>query len=130
MPQSFQISASDFVVRSLRALDRRDYDLVVQGFGEKGVWERGGEVLVGRDAVSAAMSRRPKDLSPQHIAANITVESTTDVEAVVSYTILAYVKTADKPLHLHDVFTAEDHLVAEGGEWRISRRAVSPAFAD
>ncbi|MEG3126128.1 nuclear transport factor 2 family protein [Sphingomonas sp. GB1N7] len=118
----------DFVVRCLRALDERDYETLAEGFAADGVWERGGERLVGPDEVRAAMARRPADLETQHLSLNMVVDADGADVATVRYTIAAYAQMADKPYHLHGVFRATDRLTRTAAGWRFAHRAFAPAF--
>ncbi len=121
--------ARDFVTRCLRALDERDYETLANGFAAHGVWARGGEQLVGPEAVRAALSKRPADLETQHLAANMVVERENADTAVVRYTIAVYAQTTDQPCHLHGLFRAVDRLAHTALGWRFVHRVVEPAFS-
>ncbi|HVR90585.1 MAG TPA: nuclear transport factor 2 family protein [Novosphingobium sp.] len=126
----FQSAAAcrDFVVRCLRALDDRDYETLASGFAADGVWDRGGEQLVGPEAVRAAMAKRPDDFETQHLALNMVVDMEGAEAATVSYTIAAYAQTSDKPAHLHGLYRATDCLARSPEGWHFTKRSVSPAF--
>lgn len=121
--------ALEFVVRSLRALDERDYETLANGFADNGVWERGGERLIGPQAVRAAMSRRPADLETQHLAFNMVADLDGDAAATVRYTIAAYAQMSGQPYHLHGIFKEVDRLTLTPAGWRFLERSVAPAFS-
>lgn len=121
--------ARDFVTRCLRALDARDYETLANGFASDGVWARGGEHLVGPEAVRAAMAKRPAGLETQHLASNMVVDSQGADAATVSYTIAAYAQTVEQAWHLHGLFRAVDQLTRTAAGWRFVHRAIEPAFS-
>ena len=118
----------DFVTRALRALDDRDYGRFAEAFAADGVWERGGERLVGPEGVRAAMAKRPADLETQHLALNMIVDLIAEDEAIVRYTVAPYAQMTGKPYHLHGMFRATDRLTRTAEGWRFAHRAVAPAF--
>ena len=85
--QDFQseLGCRDVVIRAIRALDSRDYDGMAQAFAEDGVWLRGGETLVGPQAVRAALDQRPADLETQHVVANMIIDDASEGAAIVQY---------------------------------------------
>lgn len=119
----------ELVVRSIRALDGREYDIIAGAFAEDGVWERGGEQLVGPRAVRDALDKRPAELETQHLVSNLVVDMVSENVAVVRYTLCAYAQTADAAYHLHAIFKATDHLGRTPDGWRFANRAVQPAFS-
>lgn len=125
-----QALACDFVVRCLRALDERDYATLATAFAADGVWERGGECLVGPGAVCEAMSKRPADLETQHLPFNMVVDMDGDDSATVRYTIAAYAQMTGKAYHLHGMFKAVDRLARTPAGWRFVHRSAGPAFSN
>ena len=119
----------DFVVRCLRALDERDYDLLADGFAPDGVWERGQERLVGPNGVRAAMATRPPGLETQHLAMNMVIDFQSAQLAIARYTIAAYAQMPGQPYHLHGIFRATDRLTRTAEGWRFAHKAFAPAFA-
>ena len=119
----------DLVVRSIRALDVRDYDVIVGSFALDGAWDRAGELLVGPAAVREALDKRPANLVTQHLISNLVVDFATHDSATVSYTLSAYAQLGAAPYHLHAIFKASDRLVQTSEGWKFAHRGVEPAFA-
>ena len=124
-----QTLACDFVVRCLRALDERDYATLAAGFAADGVWERGGERLIGPEAVREAMKKRPADLETQHLPFNMVVDMDGDDSVTVRYTIAAYAQMTGKSYHLHGMFKAVDRVARTPAGWRFVHRSAAPAFS-
>ena len=124
-----EAACRDLIVRCLRALDERDYRTLADGFAADGIWERGGERLVGPEGVISAMAKRPADLETQHLVHNMVVDFDGADAATVLYTIAAYAQMTDKPYHLHGMFRATDRLTRTDNGWRFAHRSIAPAFS-
>jgi hypothetical protein len=118
-----------------RAVDFRDQDAFVDLFSTDGELDVG-EPLRGRDAIAAAIARRPPELRSRHVLTNIFVEVLSDRDARgISYlTLYRHVgpeSSAAGPAPLEGpaaVGHYEDRFVRTPAGWKFLRRKLHLAF--
>lgn len=118
-----------------RALDLGDMNAAANLFAENGSFARPmtpDQLIVGREAIRAALLTRPKTLLTKHLSTNvmIDVESSDSASAVSCLTMISVTPPEGaKPPYISQgpIWFGEmqDRFVREGGEWKFLERRGS-----
>ncbi len=113
-------------------VDHRDYAAVVDLFAEQGTFERGGEVLRGRDAILRAMHARPVEIDTRHVCTNIRIDTVSPQEATGVAYLLLFRGPAAQPAGAasQPALVAEfhDRYRATPQGWKIVSRIAKAVF--
>jgi hypothetical protein len=115
---------SNVVYQFFGGLDRRDHQSTAQLMARSGTWHRQGMVIVGPDAVLAALEKRDPMRQTGHLVTNLWLERATETTARLRYYMTAFetVSTGDGATsapQMLGVRDCTDDLVLEDGQWRI-----------
>lgn len=123
-------AVTDLIHRFFRALDLREYDMLIQLIAADGVWKRQGRDLT-RQTIQAAMAERSATMVIRHVVTNLIVDEGERAEA--SFLLTVYRAdagvAASGPLPLEGPVQISDctaTLVQEADGWRFSRLTVPP----
>jgi ketosteroid isomerase-like protein len=134
-PDSSQIErqCERLVLRSLRLFDERDWQAYADLFTEDGVFIRANapdEPLAGREAIRAALGRRPSSRLTRHLCTNLEIDVLDEAHARGLCYLLLYAGDATQPQTaagrpadaVQRIGEYHDEFLRTSGGWRISRR--------
>ena len=114
-------------------MDLGRYDAVARLFTDDGVWVRGGVPVEGRQAIRAALEKRPEGVASRHLISNIVVTIVGDGEAeAVGYFLPLRAQVDADGVGVLPPFTMVGDLEAqfrrEDGAWRVTLLRPRPVF--
>lgn len=124
----------EFLETVRRAADDGDAARFGACFLADGVWQRPGvEPLVGSEAITAFLSRRPPDRTTRHVTGGVIVESVSPGHAVVCSQVVLYGGRLTDALPIpisgpEKVFEYRDRLQRTPDGWRIAERVTTVVF--
>lgn len=123
------------VIAYSRALDIGDMNAAADCFAGQGRFARPmtpDQVTVGREAIRAALLKRPKDLLTRHLATNIVIDvESHDSASGLSYLTMISTTPGEGAVAPHvapgPVWFGEmrDRFILEGGSWKFLERRGS-----
>ncbi len=133
--QAIERACEQLSIAYARAIDFRDYDTFVRLFAIDGVMDVG-QPIVGREAIAAAVSKRPDELRSRHVLTNHFVEvmDASTARGIAYLSLYRHVgpeslEAGPAPLlGPAAVGHYEDRYVLENDVWRFAKRKLHLAF--
>ncbi|HVW42410.1 MAG TPA: nuclear transport factor 2 family protein [Amycolatopsis sp.] len=126
---------AEFLETVRRAADDGDAAAFGASFLPEGVWRRPGvDPLVGSEAITAFMSRRPPERTTRHVTGGVVVEPVSPDRAVVDSQVVLYggrLTGGGLPIAIsgpEKVFEYRDTLQRTPEGWRIAERVTTVVF--
>lgn len=120
-------------VAAYSLMDQGQYEETANLFTADAVWVRGGVPVTGRDAILAALNKRPASDLSRHLVSNVLVQDVTPstARATAVFVPLRGPVRDDGTVAMQPVSSLGDlefEFRREGDGWRISRLVPRPVF--
>ena len=137
LQQEIALACQRLIAAFAYHVDHRSADWVASVFTQDTTFERRGEVLVGREAIRAAMQQRPAHIMTRHLCCPPHVEVIDSQEAVAVTPFTLYrVERTGAPAPAVPVTSSpelvgeyEDRLLRTPEGWRIKTRRATAIFS-
>lgn len=134
-PAEVRSAVESLLYRCARGFDEDDIELMADCYAEAAeLISPDGSVLVGRDAIRAAMRERQalrfgRGEHPRHVITNVEILESSERSLVTSSYFMLLTATPDG-IAIATKGAYRDRLADDGGQWRIAHREVrlDPAF--
>lgn len=123
-----RLACERLVVGSYSLMDLGDYEECAALFAEDATWVRGGKPVTGRDAILAALNKRPEGAVTRHIVSNIFISQLAGEEASATAVFVPLRGPTDSPPAFDMVGDLSYRFSRKSGEWLITHLQPKPVF--